>query len=106
LLRWQKPGDELKTIVPSAVYPANYARDNFYLNSEVLVEPGDHIRLQDIRVDYSFNLLKGKKELPVDLYLYANNIGIIWRKNKRNLDPESLLLPIRRTLSLGFKTNF
>ncbi|WP_286831652.1 SusC/RagA family TonB-linked outer membrane protein [Sphingobacterium sp. UBA6308] len=106
LLRWQKPGDELKATVPSALYPANYARDNFYLNSEVLVEPGDHIRLQDIRLDYSFNLLRGKKELPVDLYLYANNIGIIWRKNKKNLDPESLLLPIRRTLSLGFKTNF
>ena len=28
--RWQKPGDELKTNVPSVIYPANSLRDNFY----------------------------------------------------------------------------
>ncbi|MEN5379578.1 SusC/RagA family TonB-linked outer membrane protein [Sphingobacterium kitahiroshimense] len=106
LLRWQNPGDELKTNVPSAAYPANYARDYFYLNSEKLVQRGDHIRLQDIRLDYSFNLLNQQRKLPINVYLYASNIGIIWRKNNLDLDPESLLLPMRRTLSLGLKTNF
>lgn len=106
LLRWQNPGDELKTSVPSAPYPSNNARDNFYLNSDILVERGDHIRLQDMRLDYSLKFLKGQKTLPLDIYLYANNIGIIWRRNKKDLDPESLLLPMRRTISLGLRTNF
>jgi hypothetical protein len=37
-LRWQKPGDETKTSVPSLVYPSQQARDDFYTYSDVLVE--------------------------------------------------------------------
>src|SRR5690606_30485382 len=32
-LRWQKPGDELHTNVPSFIYPADSRRDQFYRNS-------------------------------------------------------------------------
>lgn len=52
--RWQKPGDELNTNIPSNRYESNSARDAFYLGSEVLVEKGDHIRLQYINLNYSF----------------------------------------------------
>lgn len=36
--RWQKPGDEFNTNVPSNRYESNSARDAFYLGSEALVE--------------------------------------------------------------------
>lgn len=90
-LRWQNPGDEQFTNVPSLTYPANANRDLFYNNSEVLVEKGDHVRLQDIRLSYDFGQ-KGSKSLQsVSLFVYGSNIGIIWRANRKGIDPESNL---------------
>src|SRR5690606_14943196 len=53
-LRWHNPGDENRTTVPAMIYPAAATRDEFYSNSSVLVERGDHIRLQDISLSYQF----------------------------------------------------
>lgn len=107
--RWQKPGDEKFTQVPSLVYPANYSRDIFYNNSSVLVERGDHIRLQDISISYDFERTQWRK-LPFDhiqLYGYVNNIGIIWRQNKRNIDPDYVFgYPAPRTYAFGLKASF
>src|SRR5690606_35763566 len=50
--RWRQPGDELRTHVPSADYPLNAPRSSFYGNSAVLVERGDHIRIQDMNLSY------------------------------------------------------
>ncbi|MCX2486790.1 SusC/RagA family TonB-linked outer membrane protein, partial [Pedobacter sp. MR2016-24] len=36
--RWQKPGDELITNVPSFTYPTSQDRDQFYYNSEINVQ--------------------------------------------------------------------
>lgn len=46
--RWQQPGDEKKTNVPSLVYPSNSLRDEFFNSSEALVIRGDHMRLQNV----------------------------------------------------------
>lgn len=109
--RWQKAGDELITNVPGI--PAysiagNTLEDAFYQNSEVLVEKGDHIRLQDIQ--FAWNLTKFRPaKLPfrnLSLNLYASNLGIIWRANKRGLDPEALTIPLIKTYSLGLKAEF
>lgn len=103
--RWQKSGDELTTNVPSLVYPAVANRDSFYAYSEVLVEKGDHIRLQDIQLSYDLS----KKYFPalpfrnVKLYVYASNIGVIWRANNQGLDPDAGLFPQPRTTALGLK---
>ncbi len=104
--RWQQPGDELKTNVPSMVYPSNYLRDRFYNFSEATVEKGDNIRLKDIQVGYHFN-----SRLPFfknsELYCYVNNIGILWRANKKGIDPDAGgNLPAPLSVSLGFRTNF
>lgn len=89
--RWQKPGDEAFTSVPSMIYPANSNRDRFYQFSEVNVLRGDNIRLQDIRLQYNIDKQIWKK-LPLQsaqVFLYANNLNIIlWRKNKSQLDPD------------------
>ncbi|MBW8683487.1 SusC/RagA family TonB-linked outer membrane protein [Chitinophaga rhizophila] len=110
--RWQKPGDENFTDVPSLVLPPDLDpnRDNFYLLTDKLVEKGDHIRLQDINLTYTFT----KSQLPklpfksLQLYACANNVGIIWKANKQGLDPDTYAggLPLPRTYSFGVRANF
>lgn len=100
-LRWQKPGDEVKTSVPSWIYPLPANRDAFYTYSEALVERGDHIRFQDVQLGYSLSR-------KCQVYAYINNLGILWRANRVNLDPDyySGGFPLPATFSLGFKSSF
>jgi len=101
--RWKAIGDELHTQVPSVPLSNVSGRDDFYKYSEVLVEKGDHIRFQDIRLDYMFS---NKHNLPfrtIGLYAYANNIGLIWKANKQHIDPDYRNMPLPLTLSLGIK---
>jgi TonB-linked SusC/RagA family outer membrane protein len=111
--RWQKPGDEKITRVPSLVYPVNNSRSDFYTYSQDLIEKGDHIRLKDIQFSYDITKKQWSK-MPgqsIRLYLYASNIGILWRANKEGLDPDyvpnynNLVVPDPRTLSAGIKIN-
>ncbi|SHL88526.1 SusC/RagA family TonB-linked outer membrane protein [Chitinophaga sp. CF418] len=109
LSRWQQPGDELHTNVPSLSYPGDSNREYFYQYSSVLVEKGDHIRLQDLRVAYSFapSLLSKAGVKDIQLYFYANNVGIIWKANKAGLDPDYVMgYPAPRTFSLGCNAKF
>ncbi|RYE23106.1 MAG: SusC/RagA family TonB-linked outer membrane protein [Sphingobacteriales bacterium] len=108
--RWQKPGDELGTHVPSLTYPADYNRDLFYAFSEVLVEKGDHIRLQYISLSYNLpaRVLPRKSIRGINCYVSIKNIGILWRANKSGTDPDypvGSILPGRNT-ALGFTVNF
>lgn len=112
-LRWQAPGDELNTAVPSLAYPSNFNRSNFYKYSEILVERGDHIRIQDINLNYNF-----KKEkyswLPLrsmQLYFYTSNLGILWMKNKQQIDPDfndifTINYPSPKSFSIGINGSF
>ena len=113
-LRWQKPGDEKITNVPSVLYPPDQNRDDLYKYSNILVEKGDNIRLQDIRLGYSFSKQVFQK-LPfqnIELYSYFSNIGIIWRANKSGIDPDypkqnnyTSGLP-GKSIALGLNINF
>ncbi len=89
LKRWKKPGDEKITNVPSAVLNSN--RSAFYTNSEITVFSGDHIRFNDIRLDYTINKFSNVK-LPIkniQLYIYINDLNVLlWKKNKIGLDPD------------------
>ncbi|EOR96279.1 TonB-dependent receptor [Arcticibacter svalbardensis MN12-7] len=108
--RWQKPGDELLTDVPSLIYPSNANRSDFYRFSETTIEKGDHIRLQDVQFSYSLNRYQWK-QLPfssLSLYLYANNLGVLWKANRVGIDPDfpSSDYTAPRTVSIGIKANF
>jgi hypothetical protein len=110
-LRWQKPGDEAHTTVPSMNYPASINRDLFYTNSEVTVKKGDNIRLRDIRLAYQWqnNSAKRVPFKSIQVYLYANDLNvIIWRKEKSVLDPDYPVsaTPPPRTLTAGVNLNF
>ncbi len=113
-VRWTQPGDELTTNVPSLSYPSNTNRNNFYTYSEVLVEKGDHIRLQDIRLSYAPDMRQWKRSPFTNLqfYIYASNLGILWRANHSGIDPDyndNFYLngyPAPRTISIGCKAEF
>lgn len=105
-LRWQQPGDELHTDVPSMVYPAIGSRDAFYNSSETLVEKGDHIRLQYITLNYQLpSRLTKNLFRTASVYMNMNNVGILWRANKKGLDPDlsNGALPPARSFSLGVR---
>lgn len=105
-LRWQLPGDELVTNVPSMVYPAIGSRDALYNSSEILVEKGDHIRLQYITLNYDIPENFAKKIFKASsVYVNINNLGILWRANKKGLDPDypNSSLPPSRSIAMGLR---
>jgi len=107
--RWQKPGDENQTYVPSMIYPADPNRDEFYTYSDKLVDRADNIRLQDLRLSYTLDK-RSFHALPfrtIQFYLYANNLAILWRANHDGLDPDSPYAPpATKSLSLGLRISF
>lgn len=108
--RWQQPGDEQRTHVPSSPQVLNSRRENHYAFSEVLVERGDHLRLQDIHLGYTLTRQQWKA-LPardLRLFLYARDLGILWRANDQGLDPDyvNTSYPPARSLALGLQLNF
>lgn len=108
--RWRQPGDEAVTDIPSLQYPLAANRDYFYSGAATLVEKGDHIRLQFINLSWNSTVGKPGRYLKkqVQLFVNAANLGILWRDNKRGLDPDysvtGLLPP--PSFALGLKLNF
>lgn len=107
--RWQKPGDEKFTNVPSMIFPVTAGlidnRDSFYYNSEINVLKGDHVRLQEINLSYT--LRKGIWALKSPrIYANVNNLGVIWRANKLGIDPDINDYPNPRSYSIGLSASF
>lgn len=99
--RWQKPGDEKITTVPSVTYPIDAMRDIFTQKTEALVVKGDNIRLQDIFLSYQF----GKNQLfkSLSANVFVKNINkILWKANKHGIDPEYRdAIPYPLSISIG-----
>jgi len=103
-MRWQKPGDEAFTNVPSIPASTNTNRDNFFIYSAALVEKGDHIRLRDINITY--DLERSGLKLPfrrTQVYLYGNNLGMLWKANDSGIDPDFQTGPPPRTIAAGLR---
>ncbi|WP_285058437.1 SusC/RagA family TonB-linked outer membrane protein [Pedobacter ginsengisoli] len=104
--RWKKPGDELITNVPSMPVIQDSRYESFTRYSEILVERGDQIRLQDLKLAFDINNINFKK-LPfksANIFLYANNIGLLWRANKLGIDPDAISnnnIPNPRNWAIG-----
>lgn len=108
--RWQKPGDEKLTNVPSVVFPVipggnTEIRDYFYSNSEINVLKGDHIRLQEINLSYTFKKTFWAIKNP-RIYANVTNLGIVWRANKYGIDPDINDYPNPRTYGFGLSASF
>lgn len=107
--RWQKPGDEKITNVPSFIYPADPNRDNFYGESAANVDKADNVRLQYINLAYDLGrLIKNKNLLKnAQLYVNASNLGILWKANHDGIDPDYLTTPVQgKTFALGLRAGF
>ncbi|WP_312399085.1 SusC/RagA family TonB-linked outer membrane protein [Sphingobacterium sp.] len=103
--RWQKPGDEATTNVPAFIYPLNSNRDQFYTNSDILVEKGDNISLQDISLSYSVPTKSGYFK-RILLQAYGRNLGVLWKATKTDLDPNGITIRIPAQFSLGVNAQF
>ncbi|MEC3879328.1 hypothetical protein [Parapedobacter sp. 10938] len=109
--RWMKAGDEAHTDIPAMQYPVNSNRESFYGLNETLVERADHIRLQDVRVSYSLGgKLQRWRVSGLQVFLYANNLGLIWKANGTGVDPDAvpsngLVYPTPMSFSFGFNLN-
>lgn len=106
--RWQSPGDELLTNIPSDPLQVDQLRSSFELLNASRVRKGDHIRLQDVRISYTLDQSIYSK-LPfnnVQLYVYANNLGILWKSAKDVVDPDFRNAQSFRTISFGLNINF
>jgi TonB-linked SusC/RagA family outer membrane protein len=105
--RWQQPGDELITNIPSMPQNTNSLRDNFYFHSEALVERGDNIRLQDIRLSYNTGKSIGRTLFKnAEVYLYANNLGILWKASDDPLDPDFRTMRPLASIATGIRLDF
>jgi len=107
--RWKEPGDEVFTNIPSMIFPINNDRDLFYKYSEVLIEKGDHIRLQFVHLNYSLNPAWFKKSPfnACSLYINASNLGILWRAGNPGVDPDQTAGYLTRAqLSIGVRGSF
>jgi TonB-linked SusC/RagA family outer membrane protein len=105
--RWQKPGDEVFTNIPSFVYPFITSRENFFNSSEALVTKGDHVRLQYVRLAYTKDMKKrqiGTNTLEISLNIM--NPGLLWTANKLGIDPDYPgLVPPSPGFALGLQYN-
>jgi len=106
--RWQNPGDEQHTNVPSFVYPTSSLRDAFYYGSEVNIMSGDHIRLDYIRLGYSINTSQWKFPFrALEAYSGLQNVGLIWKSNTMGYDPDYAgFIPPSRQITFGLKGSF
>lgn len=106
--RWQNPGDELTTDIPADPLTVNETRTAFELVNSSRVRKGDHIRLQDIQVAYTFKKLDNSR-FPFEsmrLYGYANNLGILWKAAKDVVDPDYRNIQALTAYSLGINIQF
>ncbi|WP_343559004.1 SusC/RagA family TonB-linked outer membrane protein [Sphingobacterium sp.] len=86
--RWQAPGDELKTDVPSFTYNENNNRDNIYQYSTVNVGKASHVRFQDIFVSYRCRPRLGGKKALLKLSCQIENLGLLWKANRWGYDSD------------------
>lgn len=106
--RWQSPGDELWTNVPSQQYPANEQRDRFYALSAATVERGDQLRLSDLSLQYRVPVRAGGALRQLEVFGYGGNLNILlWQASRTGIDPDfpDGLVP-RPNWSLGVRGSF
>lgn len=105
--RWQQPGDEKRTDVPSFIYPVNSSREAFYAGAEIHVLKGDHIRLQYVSLSYDLRLKNSVAIKGLQIYTNLANLGVVWRQNKEGIDPDYInSLPVSTTFTFGIRSSF
>ncbi|AIM36090.1 hypothetical protein KO02_04825 [Sphingobacterium sp. ML3W] len=104
-LRWQNPGDELKTDVPAFKFPSDLG-SQIFMKSSALLENGGQIKLRDMQLSLNLPFANKFKLKNCRVYAYIQNVGIIWRGNKLGIDTEyGSNIPDAMQSSLGLSFN-
>ena len=91
--RWQNPGDEAFTNVPSYEPQPfqNFDRRNidYYTNGDINVSDASYVKLRDVTLRYSFSekVLQSLHLAAFSLNLQMSNF-MIWKANNADIDPE------------------
>ncbi|KUJ60386.1 hypothetical protein AR687_18255 [Flavobacteriaceae bacterium CRH] len=91
--RWQNPGDEANTNIPSYVPQAfiNFDRRNtdYYTKGDINVSDASYIKMRDITLRYSFSdkVLQSMHLAAFSLNLQMSNF-MLWKANNADIDPE------------------
>ncbi|WP_262249109.1 SusC/RagA family TonB-linked outer membrane protein [Parapedobacter soli] len=108
--RWQKAGDEARTVVPAWQENYDFYLWQYYTYSEALVTKGDIIKLQDVSLRYRFNQRNDKRVWLEDwsVYAYFRNFGTVWRANKQGIDSDypNTDYPAPLHISFGIQATF
>lgn len=107
--RWQKPGDEAFTDVPSLVYPLSQNRDGFFTASAINVINAGNIRLDYVNLFYRLSPKIKSKQLVQDMQLRLGlqNGMLLWTANKDGIDPDyTTAVSPSKLLTLGVNLTF
>jgi TonB-linked SusC/RagA family outer membrane protein len=117
--RWQKPGDEATTNIPSFVANQSVSaarRDpNYYIDGDINVVSAAFVKMRDITFTYSLPQMIAKKVDADQITLRAQVSNLmVWKSNKYGIDPEfqsdylgSRTLPYgQNTVTLGLNVRF
>jgi len=113
LNRWQKPGDEAVTNIPSYVADANmsYTRRNtgYYTSGDLNVVSASYIKLRDVTLNYDLDskVLEFLRIQRAGIFVQATNF-LVWSANPDHFDPEfgGLVPPYKHAYSLGLNLSF
>ena len=104
--RWQQPGDEKHTNVPTGAGANTLAGSYAYRYTQALISSGDLIRLQDVSLSYTLDARRlGIPFQRIRFYAYARNLGVLWKANRDGIDPDfaDAEFPAPRTVALGLQ---
>ncbi len=103
---WQQPGDELFTNIPALITSFDdvpIERQEFFTLSNYLLQDASFIRLRDITLAYQMDreVLSKIGLNQLNFSFQARNLGLIWKANTLDLDPESVPFSISGISNVG-----
>ncbi|TAJ14432.1 SusC/RagA family TonB-linked outer membrane protein [Marinilabiliaceae bacterium JC017] len=125
--RWQQPGDENKTDIPSlsdemllvrggtfgtfSKFDIADSQWQMYNDSDIRVVSGDFLRLRSMTLSYSIprNWIEKYGIQNASVRFQAQNLFVIKDKALKSLDPEQIsadMMPVPTTFNLGFNISF
>lgn len=93
--RWQKPGDELSTDIPTFPGWEDLSNEYFFLttrSSNSIIDAA-YLRVRELSLSYTFRREQLQGKLPfseIRLVSQLNNLWV-WKANKSGIDPEALV---------------
>jgi TonB-linked SusC/RagA family outer membrane protein len=108
LNRWQNPGDEATTQVPSINY-TNPLRDLFNASASIRIKKADFIQLQQVEIGYEATP-KALARMPFSaarIFIQASNLGILYQSAPRDINPDyNSSNPAPRQYTVGLRVSF